>query len=490
MTEKGKSNNTDAMKAKATGNNTDAMVKKAAAKGTSAEPKTVDKVVAEIVAKTKPKAPVVGGKDLKPLKAPASLVIGEGAQVTAVSEQPAPTGGINFSPWDEPLPPSIAPKRTVLDPSKKVSINGTFLEPVAVDLKSQHGYLNVEGSTVYLPYPNHRYEELVFSAYYLGNEGNSNSTRTLLILDEFSTVTMEQGKTPYSFGRHHNRKGSSVVMVNSSSKNDAYHGENYLINVDSEENTLNDSRLEAKGSVQGYSWEYGSYESDQEEYGNRNEKFVTGQSLRHRYESSQFKKTTCIDSKLAEGFYSNCNLYRSTIKAANRVNLFRTEVKKSEIQGSDITLRNCHFQGCTISCEGHVYVNSQRLRRESFHTASLHLLNKYCTMEVTLPRYNDLKMIRITPGEFELVNSSSRGNVKIDIKASTFMIREHVEKFLKMTGPSESIEGPNAFQESMVDYVVDSIVSRLEMVSMLDSAYHATRALTQEAELYDNPYGE
>jgi len=494
MTEKGKPNNTDALKTKATGNNTDTMAKKATSKGTSGEDKTGQKAVTVAASdlSTEAKAKTWGKELLKTAIGKASPARSDNKTVVSapVAEQPAPEGGISFSPWDEPLSPAVAPRRTVLEPSKKVSMNGVFLEPVAVDLKSQHGYLNINGVTVYLPYPNHRYEELTFSAYYLGGE-NGNTSRTLLLLDEYSSVTMEQGKVPYSFGRAHNRKAASVVMVNSSSKNDAYYGENYLINVDSEENTLNESRLEAKGSVQGYSWEYGAYaESDHEEYGNRNDKFVTGQSLRHRYEKSQFKKTTCIDSKLAEGFYSSCNLFRSTVKAANRCSLYRTEVKKTEIQGSDVTLRNSNFKACTLSCEGHVYVNSQRMIRESFHTASLHLLNKYCTMEVTLPRYNDLKMIRISEGEFELVNSSSRGNVKIGIKSGPYQIREHVEKFLNMTGPSEAVEGPNAFQESMVDYVVDSIVSRLGMVSMLDSAYHATRALTQESEPYDNPYGE
>lgn len=460
MTDKAQPNNTDVLKAKATGNNTDA-IKKAAP------------------APVKPDKPVE--KAIKAMKA-----------VVVEAEKPA-TKAIVSGLWDDPLPPALAPKRIAIDPAQKVMVNGAWLAPVAVDLKSNGGYMTVDGTTIYLPYPNHRYEDLTFSAYYIGGTGKRNYD-TLVILDEFSTVTLENGRVPGPYGRSHNRRPSSVIMVNSSSKNDSYYGENYLINVDSEENTLNDSRLEAKGSVQGYSWEYGAYANNEDEAGDfsKQEKFVTGQSLRHRYERCQFKKTTVIDSKISEGYYSNCHIYCATIKASNRCNLTRSEVKKTEINGSDITMRQSHLKACTISCEGVVHINAQRMVREQFNTSALYLINKFCQMEVTLPRYNDLKMIRISESEFELVNSAMRSNFKITMTGNPFQIRKHVIAFLKATGPTyDSPEAPNAFMESMIDYVVDSITSRISMVAMLDSARQATRALSPDSDFgYDNPYGD
>lgn len=429
-------------------------------------------------------------KSFKPAETPQETMdklVNKAVAAVTEPETDLSIGGL----WDEPLPPALQPRRSVIDPEQKVTVDGKPVSPIAVGLKSQGGYIAVDGVTAYLPYPNHRYEDLTFSAYYIGGNNNRNHD-TLVLLDEFSTLTIDRSG-PHGFGRMHNRRPSSVIMVNSSSKNDSYYGENFLINVDSEENSLNDTRLEAKGSVQGYSWEYGGNdESDYaEEHGSHKDKFVTGQSLRHRYVNSQFKKSTCIDSKLAEGYYSHCIIFRSTIKASGRCNLTRTEVKKSEVQGSDITLVSCNFMGCTINCEGSIYANSQRLRRESFNTTSLCLRNKFCQMEITLPRYNDLKMIRISENEVELVNSAMRSNFKVALNAVPYKIREHVVAFLKTTGPyGESGDVPNAFMDSMIEYVVDSVVSRLGMIAMLDAAQQATRALVKEEYTYDNPYGD
>lgn len=446
-----------------------------------------------VIPKPVAKPAATPSKSLKPFKPAEALqqtmdkLVKKAAVTVTEPETDLVLGGL----WDEAPPPALLPRRVAIDPAQKVTVDGKLLVPIAVGLKSQGGYIAVDGVTVYLPYPNHRYEDLTFSAYYVGGNNNRNYD-TLAILDEFSTLTIDR-TGPRGFGRMHNRRPSSAVIVNSSSKNDSYYGENFLINVDSEENSLNDTRLEAKGWVQGYSWEYGGNEDSDyaEEYGSHKDKFVTGQSLRHRYVNSQFKKTTCIDSKLAEGYYSHCIMFRSTIKASGRCNLTRSEVKKSEVQGGDITLVSCNFQGCTISCEGSIYANSQRLKRESFNTASLCLRNKFCQTEITLPRYNDLKMIRISETECELVNSAMRGNFKIDINAVPYKIREHVVAFLKATSPHGDEWGTsNPFMDSVIDYVVDSVVSRLGMISTLDAAYQATRALTKDVDSYDNPYGD
>lgn len=496
MTEKVKTNNTGPMREKALTKIAHATVQDTAA--------AIEKPVKELAKAitTVDEAPGKGPVSKEVKKATKDVVKAGGLVKTPGTSVAGFSNNRPVSPWGDlwdeyPPTPLVPVVLTPLDPKTQLTVKGVPVEPLAVDVRSNGGHITAGGFTVFLPYPSHRYEGMTFSAYHItGRRQSANNPGLFVLLDNQSTLEISDVDFHY-LGRSGNRRQAAVVLVNSSSKNDDFFGENYLINVSTEKCVLNESRVEARFATQGHTWEYHQEIHEQHGWNGRParqpEAFITGHTERHRYEECQFKRSTILDSKLPEGFYSSANIVATTIKGSgSRANVSKSEVKFCDFSGVGTKITSCELTRVGVHVTGAINMTSQRLSKDTLHASALYLPNKFSRLEVTLPGYSDLVMLRINGREFELANSGPYEPVKLNAEAKREEITAAVHKYLKHTaefaGHGEIRNNP--FTDSLVNYVVDSIESRLRVVSMLDSSTAVVRAIGQDSHTYDSPYGD
>lgn len=398
-----------------------------------------------------------------------------------------------------------------LDPEKQVTINGKHLSPFKTGITDALGHLSVDGRMIYLPYSHRRRHGdtgvNTFSAYWLGVAhtevpGTSEAPKRLVLLDQHSTLalTIDDNYRYYSSPGDSNQ--SVAVLINASSINDMFFGDNFLINTATEGCVFNKAHLEAVRPNQGWDWDYSHDNEDYNHNGvdedyyrakRRKERFLVGLSTRHRYINSQFKQSTIYDSELGQGFYSGCNISSSTIKtgSTHRSSVRNCMVNMSNLSGTTITLSGSDIVRVIANCDNKIFIRSQRLARVTLRGSGLQLDNKFCRTQITVPAYNDMELVRVNETEFELSNQYFSYPLKVSINADRETIDKVVREHLaaNRTGGSSFNDGNDAFSASIRNYIVDSIVSRFSIISMLDAAYAATMATAMVGEMnHDSPY--
>ena len=386
----------------------------------------------------------------------------------------------------EPVPDVAWPP--IQDNSPQLVIRGKVVEPVATGVKTDSEGLQYKGIKFYLPWPIRRFADLSFNIYEIENNG-----QTLhLAMDETSKFVIETDPRHFHFvpGNGQLKASAVATMINSTSTNDFFVGESTLINVESCNNVVNNSHLEATKREQGRRW-FGMEENEGSE-------FKPGENRRHAYTGCRFKRTRVENSLLDDGYYLETFITDSEIQSKGRVNVRGGRVSRTRLLGGDITLGGATLVNVNIHCSGQVQINRLSMNNEHFNVPGLHLVNKFAHTAITIPHYSDLRLVRVSPTEFDLSDGLNSTTIKLDETGGE--ISEKVENlFRRIKGklPNETPRnrfdcvGVDGFTRSILNYVTDSVVSRLRIIEMIDSAAETLATVVvppNQFEPYSTPF--
>lgn len=378
-----------------------------------------------------------------------------------------------------------------LDMDTRVIIHGKPVPPVATDLTVRNGEVVFENRTVRAPNIPSGFREFQVNAYRF--ELNGRDIVAFLDKDSFLENTEEPNRYPWDTDyKRFNAGDHAVIMVNAISTNDNFIGVSLLQNVESINNLLNATSLRALTTTQGRRRDFYSWSP---EYGDDKESKITAFNSgckRHVHRDCQFKRSSVTDSKLLPGLYRRSNITNVDFGSARRVIVEDASLDNCEIAGSDIRLEQMMLNRCILSCEGSIFVRNLRLTRKNFYNTGLYLVNKFCFTALPVVSRNDLNLVRISETELEF--GSGRNNV-IRIKLAdvdSYALREQVAKLLEENDRYTSLDrvGFNAIADSIMSYVMDSLRSRMRMITLIDAAAGAANVLeiNLRPDLYDNIY--
>lgn len=378
-----------------------------------------------------------------------------------------------------------------------VIIAGLRINPIATGLKPTGGsgelYVH-EGKEFYLPHQlkynsftqngvdelepwvqttNYQGPEMSLFAFVYDNE------TFYLLMDEHSSFTRD-AETYYP-----RMKGGQLVLINSSSSNDLFTGHNVLANVVSENNTLSKSNIVVTAARVGRQRNWGV-----------SSPFKLG-AKRDKYSELRLKQVDVIDSELSRGRYFSSNFTKTSIagNGQGENDISHTYLTECDIKGSKVTLANLTGEELTIRAEGEVLVKGvSSLSNQQWSFPSIHVTNRFAFTEIDHVNRHDraIKMVRISPTEVEIAVALWKGGVKLAIAAPRQTVesviraelREDKDKkpeptqmgfsaFGGFNGPFQPLGYRNdkpgeTISNFMESYIVETVVSRLAMILMLD----------------------
>lgn len=378
-----------------------------------------------------------------------------------------------------------------------VIIAGLRINPVATGLKPTGGSGDLyvyQGKEFYLPhqlkynaFTKNGVEEAepwVQTSSYQGPEMSlfafvyDNETFYLL-MDEHSSFTRD------AEGYYPRMKGGQLVLINSSSNNDLFVGHNVLANVVSENNSLNKSNIIVTSARVGRQRGWGP-----------SSPFKPG-SKRDKYSELRLKQVDVIDSELSRGRYFSSNFTKTSIagNGQGENDISHSYLTECDIKGSKVTLANLTGEDLNLRADGEVLIKGvSSLSNQHWSFPSIHVTNRFAFTEIDHVNRHDraIKMVRISPTEVEIAVALWKGGVKLAIDAPRQTVESVIRAELRegkdkkpeptqmgfgafggFNGPFQPLGYRNdkpgeTISNFMESYIVETVVSRLAMILMLD----------------------
>lgn len=288
--------------------------------------------------------------------------------------------------------------------------------------------------------------------------------------------------------------GGHLIMINSTSHNDHFINSVVLANVESSNNTLNQSHIIVNSSRIGPQRGWGG-----------SSPFKVGDS-RQKYSDLRLKKTDVIDSSLTRGQYYSCNFTNSCVTGTNTYenHIKNTYLTECRIRGSRVKLKNLTGEALDFNAEGEVLVKGVgRLNNHQWHFPSIHVTNRFAFTEIDYVTRHDhgIKMVRTTETEVEIALQRWKEGIKVAIDAPRHTVELAIRDGLKegkekKLEPAQFSGGFGSFpyqplgslsyrgekpgdgiRNYMDSYIVDQVVSRLGMIQMLDEVEKTAKEL-------------
>lgn len=305
-------------------------------------------------------------------------------------------------------------------------------------------------------------------------------------LDNKSSVVMDTTKLgisddyDYYVSRHY-QGGATVIVFNSNSLNNLFQGDNQLRNVDISGSVLNASSVHGQSERSGFQY-------TRKKVRNAFEQVREFKYPRHRHSGLRLRKSSVVDCTLAAGYYSKCSLNSSSTYSDRNLRYSSVMLDNSEIRASSQCLERVNAYDTIITCEAHATVRNVNLNGDRITQRSLLMQNKFNFLKVDLPT-DTLCMGRTSATEADIYIFTNTPK-RILLSDS----REEVEKAVSevITGRAyrwdEAPPAPdnNPLAQSIIKYATDAVMSRLEMIRILDSATEIVRTVEGRFEDWDD----
>lgn len=358
-----------------------------------------------------------------------------------------------------------------------LSIDGVVQTPLLTGVTVTRNRLNTENSDygLYIPYVmGETAKDKVFSVYRI----EIDKAEVIYALDNESTVELSSDASMRRpFSRHRAMGVGSLILINSVSKHDTIMGESSLLNAATSNCLLNSSVLcridDPKPAANNLPW--GGCDSLNEFSENR---MVV--------KNSQFKRATIENSDITPGTYIDTYVRDSRVESTGHVTLLRTDIYKSRVDAPRVLLRDVNAISCTFSSETELTIEASRFSNIYTTSGSIHIPNKFCFLELDTP-WGKLNFIRATRNEFSLGAGHYRQErFKLDVT------REEILEFVKSQAGFGSWSGDKTpstlISDSIAEYLADSVMSRLTVINLLDSARQLVNDISGNRALYEDPY--
>lgn len=313
--------------------------------------------------------------------------------------------------------------------------------------------------------------------------------RVSLLLDKKSkfVVQDESIENAFQFGRFDYRGPSnhdlpsSATLHNSSAFNCMFLGHSTLENVDLKDCVSNQSKFVARQLNQGYTYHSGYlYDSQLDDVIQKKkalEPVEFTERTRHVYEGIRARLSSFTDSKVSAGHYYRSGIQRSTIEGNKWTRLSEAHVTGSRICGSSVTIEKGTALDCLFNAETNIHHGAFNSRNETLHTTSIYMPNKFSLARIPMPD-QDLTFIRASETEFELFMFSN--GPRINVNADREQIEMAVHDVVRQGEWRDTNPGQSVLTNSIEQYVVDTVVSRLNVVNTLDGVIRMAADLKRD----------
>lgn len=358
-----------------------------------------------------------------------------------------------------------------------LSIDGIVQTPLLTGVTVERNRLNTENSdyALYIPYfLNITDKSKTFSIYHV----TIDKCEVIYALDNSSTVELSaatHGIRP--FHRNKLTTAGSLLLINSSSKNDVIIGDNALSNAATSNCLLNSSTIfqdDAPKENYGLPWPELT----------RMGEFTPNQIT---IKDSQFKRSTVQNSTVSPGTYIDARVRDANIESTTHANFTRVDIWKCRINATrTVLIRDAQLHSCGFTSESDLIIESSRFSNIYASVPSINIPNKFSYLELDAP-WGILSLVRASRSEFSLGTSHYRQE-RFKLNVSRETILEFVKAQADTMSWTEGKVTNTLITDSIAEYLVDSIMSRLAVINLLDSALQLAQEMTGFRSTYEDPY--
>jgi hypothetical protein len=351
-------------------------------------------------------------------------------------------------------------------------LHGVIIEPEETGLKESHRIVTKSGQAFWLNGRSNagKDEPRDLTYYKVSVEG----FEVHLLLDAKSSCQFG-GAESYRRGSPHPSEYTNrihnginqVVLLNSDSTYDTFLGDVVLENQSTRGCYFNNSTVssESRNPQANFAPWIGRSEN------------LKRQELRYSnlFASSIYNCTIAESVTLKETTLDN-----STIKVSEEFTAEYSRIKDSSIKGTFVKLKWAQLDKTHIPSTGAILIVNTVMKDENLSAKSLYIPNKFCTLKVDLP-HDHLSMRRENQTKVG-ITIGWRQPVEFDISSTVEVIDAKVREVLRDSSYHNPLDPDlrDPVINNMIHYVVQSIRSRLRVITMLDSAVKTARVVTGE----------
>lgn len=362
-----------------------------------------------------------------------------------------------------------------------VMLNGALVEPTQENIPEAGRISTSNGHTFWLnvrPPVSAKESSRTFTYYAVELDG----VKLHLLLDDKSSCQLGAGAN-YHRGPNYpdtTRSGiNSVVLVNTDSVHDIFYGEVMLQDQSTRSCHFNSSTVSSQQRNYDQSRGFALW----------NPPSARRQELRYctLYRSSIFNSHITDSINLRDCTVDDC-----TIKASDGFLADNSRLQRTTIKASRARLKFAILIDTRIPSNGPVLIVNTTMKDENLSEKALYIPNKFCTLKIDLP-HEHLNMRRETTTKFG-ISLGYRQPAELPLTATMDEIDTKVREVLRDSSYHNPLDPDlkDPVVNNLIHYVVQSIRSRLRVITMLDSAVNTARVVTGESyrENYDDEFGD
>lgn len=382
----------------------------------------------------------------------------------------------------------VVKERKEIDEKERVYFNGVAIEPSESGIKSYGNSVRWKDTTFYANYAFDIPVDSLFSVYEIKSKDGKN---TILFLDQWSYFEFTDGDLFY------NREiEGKLLLLNSFVKNVVWHGSNDFINVHVENGSVRECSFIASRDKAGYSWDHYEYHH-LSNYMNENQRWDAKYSDRHVYKDIRSRQSVFINSQVASGSYNATTIESSTITVPGMVDVNGGMFNICNLRFGSLTSENAVLRRCSLAANGKALISNVREENKIINSAeTLYLDSKFAFTSITAPSMDDVLLLRVSETDYTI----QRGMYQYDIAQfssndSEEVIKDIITEFTdgfnfrrRADGRISKVNKDNIFTNGIRDFIFDTVISRLRMISMLESARDLGEAVYPKAHsnIYSN----
>lgn len=306
-----------------------------------------------------------------------------------------------------------------------------------------------------------------------------------LFLDENSSFTHTGINLPWGARKPTpSRRGDTLVLLNSSSEDDDFHGDNVLENINSRHSTYRSTTLAIGNNKPGYDYLLQNYNPDVKDdtylYGLDDTPLEPGitEVIRMEVKNTHFTQSVIRNSLIVPGNYKNANFDNVTIEITGSHKHIYASFKGArfynvKLSGKHIRSHSSELSHVVVEVDGAITVTNIRMTSENIYGDAAFLNNKFAHAIIQCPVTN-LVLLRTTENTFSLGTDYRYGEiVKLKVDDDYATIREAAIKLVVRSTlhPNENYPTPDdPITRSVIKFVTDSIWSRLKLIKLINGA--------------------